>query len=455
MFKRLARVNTTFRPRSVFIGRAFPSISSFHTSAKLAINFDPYKTLGVDKSADQKAIKKAYYDLVKKHHPDVNKTEGAEEKFHKIQESYELLSDKEKRAQYDTYGQNFDNPFGSGQGGYSQGNPFGGSGQGNPFGGMGFDFEDLFRSAFNGGGRQGGGRGAGFVTEHVGDDIEILKSIPFKDSVFGKKIKLNYKAVGSCGTCKGTGLKSGKKKSTCPTCHGSGHSTHVIGGFHMSSTCGTCGGAGVTINKSDQCNTCHGHGVEEIAKSTEIDIPPGIKDGSRLRVPSMGDAPMVAKDAFNTIRNGDLIVRINVEDDKVFKRRNNKIVTEQDILMTTASLGGEIIVPTIDGQNVKIKVRSGTQNGATLNIPNKGMPINRNLNNRDDMEVVLNVKSIVPETPIQRALLEALADTINDKNAKRSENHEHFTDDSTPEDNSKLNKIGKMLSKFFNLEKKL
>lgn len=454
MFKNLSKLSIRLKPchYNVNIPRA-----SFHTSNKLFINFDPYKTLGVDKSADQKAIKKAYYDLVKKNHPDVNKEKGAEEKFHKIQESYELLSDKDKRAQYDTYGQNFDNPYGSGQGGYSQGNPFGGSGGGNPFGGMGFDFEDLFKQAFNGG-RGGAGGGRNFVTEHVGDDIEILKSIPFKDSVFGKKIKINYKAVDSCGSCKGSGLKTGKSKSTCPTCHGTGHSTHIIGGFHMSSTCGTCGGAGVTINKGDQCGSCRGQGVEEVPKSTEIDLPPGIKDGSRLRVPNLGDAPIVAKDAFTTTKNGDLIIRINVQDDKSFKRKGDKIVVQQDVLMTTASLGGEIVVPTIDGQNVKIKVRSGTQTGVKLSIPHKGFPINRNINNRDDMEVILNVKSIIPETPVQRALLEALADTINDDNAKRSENHEHFNDDSKPEgseDDSKLHKIGRTLSKFFNLEKKL
>ncbi|EGV63893.1 mdj1 protein precursor [Yamadazyma tenuis] len=458
MFKNLVRLNIRLKVPSYKHSHIFGA-HGFHTSAKLFINFDPYKTLGVQKDADQKAIKKAYYDLVKKHHPDVNKETDAEEKFHKIQESYELLSDKDKRAQYDTYGQNFDNPYGSGgQGGYSTGNPYGGSGGGNPFGGMGFDFEDLFKQAFNGGRGGSGGGGRAFVTEHVGDDVEILKSIPFKDSVFGTKIKVNYKAVDSCNSCKGSGLKTGKAKSTCPTCHGSGHATHIIGGFQMSSTCGTCGGAGVTINKGDQCTSCKGHGVEEVPKSTEIDLPPGIKDGSRLRIPNMGDSPIVAKDAFTATKNGDLIIRINVQDDKLFKRVGNKIVTEQDILMTTASLGGEIVVPTIDGENVKIKVRSGTQNGVKLSIPDKGFPINRNVKNRDDMEVLLNVKSIVPQTPVQRALLEALADTINDNNAKRSQQHEHFNDDSKGEqhDNehdSKLHKIGKMLSKFFNLEK--
>lgn len=455
-------------------GKKIAGIRSFHATNSNLIDFDPYKTLGVDKSASKQDIKKAYYKLVKQFHPDVNKEEGAEKKFHKIQESYELLNDKDKRAQFDTYGANFDsNPFAGGGGGSSGGNPFGGGAGGNPFGGMGFDFEDLFKQAFNGGRSGGGGGRSGFVTEHIGDDIEILRSIKFKDSIFGKKIKINYKAVDSCNTCHGSGMKSGKQKSTCPTCHGSGHSTHIIGGFHMSSTCSTCGGAGVTINKSDQCGSCKGHGVEETPKTTEIELPAGIKDGTRLRVPGMGDAPMVPKDPFNSIRKGDLIIRVSVESDKVFKRFNNKLVVNQDILMTTAALGGEIIVPTIDGENIKIKIRLGVQNGYTVSIPNKGVPINRNVNNRDDMEIVLNVKTVQPTTPIQKALLEALADTFNDKNAKRSEhgdslnlnetaskestnqvyNDEHHDEDGNLHP-SKLKKIGNMLSKFFNFEKK-
>lgn len=435
------------------------SARKFHSSTLLSIDFDPYKVLGVLKSADQKEIKKAYYDLVKKHHPDVNKEEGAEKKFHKIQESYELLSDKDKRAQYDQFG-SAGNPFGDG----SNGNPFQqGQHGGNPFGGMGFDFEDLFKQAFTGGssgrsgGRGGAGRsGAGFVTEHVGDDIEILKNVLFKDSVFGTKIKINYKAVDSCGTCKGSGMKNGKSKKTCPTCHGTGHSTHSIGGFHMSLTCPSCGGAGVTIERGDACNTCHGHGVEEVPKLTEVDLPPGVKDGSRLRVPGMGDSPLTTKDSFNRLIKGDLIIRLNISEDPKFKRLGNKIQLTQEVLMTTAALGGEIIVPTIDGEQIKIKVRPGTQNGLKLLIPNKGIPINRNIQNRDDMEVILNVKTLTPSTPMQKALLEALADTFNDELAKRQENHQDIVHDVEDKElhPSKLKKIGDMLGKFFNLEKK-
>lgn len=465
--------------RSITRNRQFPQsfIHQFHSSAARLLDFDPYQTLGVNKNADSKEIKKAYYQLVKKYHPDVNKEKDAEKRFHKIQESYELLNDKEKRAQYDQFGAAaFDangnaNPFAGGSHG---GNPFGSAGgAGNPFAGMGFDFEDLFNQAFTGGrgGSTGGRGGSNFVTEHVGDNIEVLKSISFKDAIFGTKVSLNYKAVDSCNTCSGSGMKKGTKKSTCPTCHGTGQSTHVIGGFHMASTCSTCHGSGVVIPKQNECGTCHGHGVKEVPKSTEIELPCGIQDGTRLRVPGGGDAPFVTKDPYNQTRNGDLIIRVHVEKDPVFSRTKNNIVLNQEIPMTTAALGGEIIVPTIDGEKIKLKVRLGVQNGRKLTIPEKGVPINRNINNRGDMEVELVVKTLVPETPIQTALLEALADAFNDKTAKRTDAHWKLdiddeeidkknvnnTDkyDQVMDENdlnpSKLKRIGKFLGKFFNM----
>lgn len=435
----------------------------FHAAGPNLINFDPYKVLGVEKSSSTKDIKKAYQQLVKKYHPDVNKEKDAETRFHKIQESYELLSNKEKKAQYDQFGANaFDangnaNPFAGGN--PHGGNPFGGNPFGGGAGGMGFDFEDLFREAFTGGQGQRGRRAGQFVTEHVGDDIEVLKTISFKDAIFGTKVLVNYKAVDSCGTCKGSGLKKDKKKSTCGTCHGTGQSTHIIGGFHMASTCNSCQGSGVTISPGDQCGTCHGNGVQEAPKLTSVELPCGIADGTRLRVPGGGDAPFVNKDPYNQTRNGDLIIRVHVSKDPVFSRVNNKIQVTQEVLMTTAALGGEIVVPTIDGQNVKLKVRPGIQDGRVLTIPDKGVPINRNIHNRGDMEVVLKVKTLVPETPVQTALLEALADTFNDKNAKRTDaDWKLDLDESDGPVESidekdlhplKLKRIGKLLGKFF------
>lgn len=415
----------------------------FHPLKPSLLDFDPYQTLGIDKLADAKDIKKAYYQLVKKYHPDVNKEPDAEKRFHKIQELYELLSDKDKRAQYDQFGPNaFDNLGNANSNPFAGGNPFGGAGGagGNPFAGYGFNFEDLFKEAFTGGGRRGGSQGSqgGFFTEHVGDNIEVLKLISFKDAIFGVKTTINYSAVDTCHTCSGLGLKTGKHKTTCPTCHGTGQLTHIIGGFHMASTCSTCQGLGVVIPKADECITCHGRGVEEVPKLTTVDIPPGIADGLRLRVPGAGDAPFVTKDAHNHTRHGDLLVRVLVKSDPKFTRHGNNLVIKEDILMTTAALGGEIIVPTIDGAKIKLKVRPGVQNGRKLTIPDKGVPINRNINNRGDLEVVLNVKAIVPETPLQTALLEALADAVGDKNAKRTPGESHLDVDDLEKDVEQL-----------------
>lgn len=466
MFKSACRTHLHSHVRTTIKRRCF------HASLPRAIDFDPYKTLGVDKNSSSSDIKKAYHQLVKKYHPDVNKEKDSEKKFHKIQESYELLNDKTKRAQYDQFGASaFDssgnaNPYGGGNpfGGHS-GNPFGGA-QGNPFSGMGFNFEDLFKQAFNGANGGGGAREgrSGFVTEHVGDNIEVLKSVSFRDAVFGTKVSVNYKAIDTCGTCSGTGLKEGKKKNTCSTCHGTGQSMHIIGGFQMASTCGTCHGSGVTIHKNDECKTCHGNGVTEVPKSTEVELPCGIADGSRLRVPGGGDAPYVTKDPYNQTRNGDLIIRVHVQKDKQFERVNNNLVLKHEIPMTTASLGGEIIVPTIDGENIKLKIRAGVQSGRKISIPEKGVPINRNIKNRGDLDVFLNVKTLIPETPLQTALLEALADAFNDKTATRT--HNDLKLDETEQDNDKpaelydenslhpssMQRIGKVLGKFFNFK---
>lgn len=435
---------------------------AFSASAAVKIDFDPYNVLGVDKLSSASDIKKAYYQLVKKYHPDVNKDKDAEKRFHKIQESYELLSDKDKRAQYDRFGgAAFDangnsNPFGGNS--YSSGNPFQGA-EGNPFANMGFDFENLFSQAFNGGARGSRGR-TSFATEHVGDDIEVIKTITFKEAIFGTKLKVNYKAVDSCKACSGRGLKAGKQKDTCPTCHGTGQITHIMGGFQMASTCTSCSGSGATIKRGNECNACNGNGVEEVAKSADVELPCGIADGLRLRIPGGGDAPFVLKDKYNLTRKGDLIIRVHVLRDDTFERSKNNIILKQQIAMTTAALGGEIVVPTVDGENVKLKLRAGVQLGKKLVIPEKGVPINKNMSNRGDMEVVLSVKTLIPETPMQTALLEALADAFDDKTARRT--HADWkleTDDDISQsidekdlNPSKLQRIGKMLGKFFNFE---
>lgn len=401
----------------------------FHSTNITKLN-DPYKTLGIDKSASASQIKKAYYKLAKKLHPDVNQEKGADEKFHELQEAYDILSDPQKKEQYDQFGAA---AFNQGGAGGPSGHPYGG---GNPFAGFsgfggfgghssqggfeGINFEDLFGGAFGGGFGGQGRRGGGF--QHFqGEDIEILKTISFKDAIFGTKVQVNYSAVVECNTCHGNGLKQGKKKSTCRVCNGTGSVTHVLqGGFHMASSCKSCSGTGVEIKHEDQCETCHGEGVKTQIKQTEIRLPAGIKDGSRLRVANAGDAPHMTKSSSYKLSNGDLIIRVRIQPDPIFRRDGRDLICQIEIPMTTAALGGNVEVPTIDGPKIKLRVSSGSQSGKVAEIPNKGIPLNDSPNaDRGLLKVILNVKTLKPTNATQIALLEAVADAFGDNNAKR------------------------------------
>lgn len=412
------------------IGPRISHCRQFHSTITAKLD-DPYKTLGVDKTASTSDIKKAYYKLAKKFHPDINQEKGAEEKFHSLQEAYDILSDPQKKQQYDQFGASaFGQGAGGPGGGYGGGHPYGGNpfagfggfGGGHPQGGNpfeGINFEDLF--GFGGGfGNGGNGRRSGGFNHFKGEDIEILKTIPFKDAVFGTKVKVNYSAVVQCGTCKGNGLKTGKKKSTCKVCNGTGSQMHVLqGGFHMSSTCKACSGTGVNINHGDECNTCHGEGVNTQIKQTEVRLPAGIKDGSRIRVTDAGDAPHMTTSSSYKLLNGDLIIRIRVQPDPAFKRDGRDLIYKTEIPMTTAALGGTIEIPTIDGPKIKLRVPAGSQEGKIIEIPNKGIPISDMSENRGLLKVLLSIKTLKPTNATQIALLEAVADAFGDSTAKR------------------------------------
>ncbi|AOA62178.1 Co-chaperone [Komagataella phaffii CBS 7435] len=439
----------------------------FHGSAARLIS-DPYKTLNVDRNASTSDIKKAYYKLAKQYHPDINKEKGAEKKFHDIQAAYEILSDTEKKQQFDQFGTVFDsdgNPMGGSGGRGGPGNPFAGGnpfGAGNPFGnaagGFSFNLEDLFGDAFNGANRQGGRRagGAAYMEQYQGNDVEILKTISFKESIFGTNASVNYNVLDGCNTCEGTGLKKGRKKSTCSTCNGSGASVHYLQGFQMSSTCNACGGTGVTISKDDQCGHCHGNGVGQSSKTTEVKLPCGIRDGTRLRVSGAGDAPNVTKGPNVRTVKGDLIIRVRVKPDPRYSRDGNDIVYNCEIPMTTAALGGQVEIPTLDDTKLRLKVPIGTQHGRTVSIPGQGVPIHGSLSNRGALKVQFNVKVLRPDNATQTALLEALADTFNDTTAKKvNPSWKPFENSAPPaegEDSdhpSRLKKIESFLSDAF------
>jgi molecular chaperone DnaJ len=408
---------------------------SFHASAGLYATKDPYAALGIGKSASSGEIKKAYYGLAKKYHPDTNKDPTAKDKFAEAQSAYEILSDSKKKEMYDQYGsaafdQNGQPGGGAGPGGFGGGSPFGGG-----FGGFGggqagaggfgadFNFEDLF-SAFGGGGaRRGRGRGAPFQEEvMVGENVEVQANISFMDAAKGVQKDITITPLVQCKTCTGSGLKKGMKRSSCQSCEGTGQRVHFMqGGFQMASTCGTCGGTGVQIPKGGECAPCRGNGAVREKKTITVDIPGGVEDGMRLRVMGEGDHPPTGQAANPSARSqkGDLYVFIRVAADSKFSRSGSDVLYTASIPLTTAILGGEISIPTLDGE-VKVKVATGTGTGDKITMSGMGMKkLQARRGGNGDLKVEFKVQMPKYLSVNQRTIIEMLADEMGDKNAKR------------------------------------
>jgi molecular chaperone DnaJ len=388
----------------------------------------------VSSSSSASEIKKAYYALAKKYHPDTNKDAGAKEKFTDAQAAYEVLNDPQKKAAWDQFGAAaFDQGAGfDPSGAAGGGNPFaGGAGGGNPFSGFGggftqdFNFEDLF-GAFTGGGRRGPGGARGFQEEIlVGENIEVQTNISFMDAAKGVAKTINITPLVQCKTCSGDGMKKGSKRQQCKRCGGTGTRVHVMQqGFQMASTCETCGGQGIVIPKGSECGSCSGNGVVRERKSVQIDIPGGVEDGMRLRVSQEGDAPPTGQSANPKARSqrGDLYVFIRVAPDSRFSRNGADVLYTASIPLTTALLGGEVSVPTLDGA-VKVKVATGTGTGDKITMGGMGM---KRLGGRGpttgDLRVEFKVNMPKYLSANQRTILEMLADEMGDKTAKRTMN---------------------------------
>lgn len=329
------------------------------------MNKDYYSILGVSKTANDDEIKKAFRRLAHEHHPDKG---GDASKFKDINEAYQILSDKQKRATYDQFGSSAFENGGQGAGGYGGFGGFNGQGFDFNFGAQDFgDLNDVLGEMFGFGGGFGGGR-----KQKQGKNIEVDVELSFRDAVFGvdKNLKL-YRQL-ACEHCKGEGGEPGTKVQECKTCGGKGQvgqaTRTMFGTMQTVVTCKDCHGRGKKPEKN--CTVCSGYGVHRREQSVSIRIPAGVDDGTVLQVSGEGEAPSGGG------RAGDLFVRIHVQSDAKYAREGNDIVSEMAIPFTILALGGSIQVPTIDGDE-PVRVAEGTQDGTTITIRGKGVPYSR------------------------------------------------------------------------------
>lgn len=355
---------------------------------------DYYNVLGVDKGASKDEIKKAFYKLAAKYHPD--KKGGDEAKFKEINEAYQTLSDEKKRKEYDTYGQTFNGagPQGGGFGG------FGGGFNQSDFADMQFDFGDLgdiFGDMFGGQGGFGGGRG-----QKRGRDISLEIDVPFTEAVFGTERNVLLSKVSTCKTCSGSGAKVGTKKKTCTTCNGQGKVHDVkrtfMGNFQTVRTCDICHGVGQI--PEEKCHDCKGHGVVNSREEVNIAIPAGMGNGEMIRMSQMGEA-------ISGGISGDLYVKINVTPHKFWKREGNDLVITHEIKLTDALLGVKHTIDGLDGK-IDIDVPSGAETGEILRVKGRGVPHVHDKGKRGDVLVKLKIHMPKKLSKKAMALVEGL-----------------------------------------------
>ncbi len=347
---------------------------------------DYYEVLGVDKSATEEEIKKAYRQLAKKYHPDVNPSEEAAAKFKEASEAYAVLSDASKRQQYDQFGHAaFDGTGGYGGGGFD----FNGA-----------DFSDMFGDIF--GDIFGGGRARQNPNGPMkGASIRTSVRISFMESVFGATKTLTLNLKDPCPTCSGTGAKPGTSPKMCPKCGGKGQVVYTqqsfFGTVRNVQTCPGCSGSGKIIE--EKCSTCGGSGYTSSRKQIEVSIPAGIRSGMSVRISEKGEP------GINGGPRGDLMVEVLVEEDSNYYRQDNDLYTNVTISYAIAALGGSIVIDTVDGK-VLYDVKEGTQTGTRVRLKGKGVPSLQNKNIRGDQYVTLTVETPSKLSKEARELLE-------------------------------------------------
>ncbi|MGQ9840635.1 MAG: molecular chaperone DnaJ [Anaerolineae bacterium] len=353
---------------------------------------DYYEVLGVPRDADENAIKSAYRKLARQYHPDVNKSEDAEERFKEINEAYEVLSDPDKRAAYDRFG------HAATQGGFGAGGPGAGFGG---FGGFG-GFSDIFEEFF------GGFTGTRTATRGParGADLRYDLDITFEEAVFGAEKEIEVPRLETCPQCQGSGAEPGTKPIRCPQCNGTGEVRRaqqtILGQFVTVTTCPRCNGEREIV--TTPCSYCRGQKRVRVTRKLVVNIPAGVDDGMRIRLAGEGEPGERGGPP------GSLFVVLHVQPHPFFQRQENDILLEFPINIVQAALGAEVEVPTLDGP-ARLSIPAGTQHGTVFKLRGKGVPILRS-NRRGDQLVIVRV--VVPEklNDKQRRLLKELGETL-------------------------------------------
>lgn len=356
---------------------------------------DYYEVLGIQKTATEDEIKKAYRKLAVKYHPDRNPgNKEAEEKFKEATEAYEVLSDDQKRPIYDQYGfAGLDGMGGGGGGGYSHAfhdfsDLFGGMGGGG--------FSDIFENIFGGGARSSRRR-ADEPTQ--GQSLRYDLNISFKDAVYGTKAEITFQRNEACSECQGSGGAKGFKMKSCPTCGGAGQVRRQAGFFSVQQTCPSCGGAGTRIDKP--CPKCRGSGHETVTKKMSLTIPAGVDDGKRIAIPRMGDSGSKGGPA------GDLIVVLHVEQHEYFERDGRDLYCAIPVTFAQAALGVSLEISSLDGKKIKFALPAGTTNGKLFKIKGEGVPYSDS--RKGDLYVKVIVQIPTRLTSEQKKLMEEFA----------------------------------------------
>ena len=353
---------------------------------------DYYDVLGVSKSSTPDQIKSAYRKLAVKYHPDKNKGDkAAEEKFKEASEAYHVLSNAERKQNYDNFGHAAFENSGGGRGG---------------FGNFDFSshfsdiFEDFFGEGFGGSGRRSR------RSNSRGSDLRYDLSITLEEAYNGKKQDIKFSTSEKCDTCKGSGSKPGHDVGSCSMCGGHGQVRSSQGFFTVQQTCPQCSGSGEEI--TNPCSSCGGQGKKQTSKRLSVTIPKGVDDGTRIRLTGKGEA------GSRGAGNGDLYLFINVYSHDLFKRSEENLFFECPISIADAALGTAIEIPTIDGGKAKIKIPSGTQTGKQFRLKGKGMPYMRGSGN-GDLYVQVNTEVPVNLNKEQKELLEKFREIENEK----------------------------------------